>query len=176
MEYAVLGRPPDAPALDLDHREFAYAGKFVMTDTGKAVARADGELLGAVAFNADRSDATTAKLRYVTVREDQRGEGIGARLLRFTAEELATNEYETVAIAVNNPIAYRAAYRAGFAATGEQTGMAEILLEYAPEERSPETFRAGLDPFRDRDLPPEQRRCLEAMARGDVPPIVDCPE
>ena len=38
MEYVVLGWPSDGPTLRLDYRQFAYAGKFVMSNTGKAVA------------------------------------------------------------------------------------------------------------------------------------------
>jgi GNAT superfamily N-acetyltransferase len=37
MRPVVLGWPPDGPRLRLDHRRFAYAGKFVMSATGKAV-------------------------------------------------------------------------------------------------------------------------------------------
>ncbi|ERH03826.1 MAG: hypothetical protein J07HR59_00951, partial [Halorubrum sp. J07HR59] len=37
MEFTVLGWPPEAPTLRLDFRTFAYAGKFVMSTTGKAV-------------------------------------------------------------------------------------------------------------------------------------------
>ena len=37
MEFALLGWPEDGHSLRLDYREFAYAGKFVMTSTGKAV-------------------------------------------------------------------------------------------------------------------------------------------
>lgn len=176
MEYAVLGMPADGPTLDLDHREFAYAGKFVMSDTGKAVVRSGGEILGAVAFNEDRSDTSTAKIRYVTVRADRQGEGIGAQLLRFSAEKLQKRGYQAVVIAVNNPIAYRAAYRAGFGATGEQTGIAEVLLEYDPKERLEDEFHAGLQAFRDRDLPANQEACLRKMQDSDLPATVDAPE
>ncbi len=175
MEYLILGYPPEGPTLDLDHREFAYAGNFVMSNTGKAVARDGGEILGAVAFNTDYTEATTAKLRYVTVRTDRRGDGIGAQLLRFTAEELLERAYETVIIAVNNPIAYRACYRAGFTATGETAGMAETVLEYAPEIRCHESFFEGLDLFRDRDLPPEQESCLADLLERGPPPVADSP-
>ncbi|MUV90296.1 GNAT family N-acetyltransferase, partial [Halapricum sp. CBA1109] len=49
MEYALLGWADDGPTLRLDHERFAYAGKFVMSATGKAVARADGDVLAAAA-------------------------------------------------------------------------------------------------------------------------------
>ena len=86
MEWRLLGWPPDGPTLRLDHRRFSYAGKFVMTATGKAVlwnptAASDREyddaVLAAVAFNADRTAPETLWLRYVTVRDDRRGEASG---------------------------------------------------------------------------------------------------
>jgi GNAT superfamily N-acetyltransferase len=178
-------------SLDLDHERFAYAGKFVLSTTGKAVARAvDGAdagdrdeadasetaIVGATAFSADHDDDRTAKIRYVTVREDCRGEGIGPRLLRFTADALVRN-FETVTIAVNNPIAYEACYRAGFVSTGAETGIAELELRYAPAaDRSPERYRAGFEAFADRDLPDEQRAVLAAHASGDPPSVVAVPE
>lgn len=38
MRYAVLGDHHDGPTLLLDWEAFSYAGKFVMSNTGKAVA------------------------------------------------------------------------------------------------------------------------------------------
>ena len=95
VEFAALGGPDGGPALDLDHERFAYAGKFVVTSTGKAVARevdptdgpadsrapGDGEVLAATAFDLDRTDPSVVRIRYVTVRRDRRGDGLGARLL-----------------------------------------------------------------------------------------------
>ena len=87
----MLGWPPDGPTLRLDYRRFSYAGKFVMSNTGKAVVRDPGEtsdreyddaVLAAVAFNDDRTDSSTLWLRYVTVRNDRRGEGLGPQLCR----------------------------------------------------------------------------------------------
>jgi GNAT superfamily N-acetyltransferase len=150
MECAVRGWPDDDCALRLDHERFAYAGKFVMTGTGKTVACEDKELLGAVAFNRDRTDATTAWLRYVTVRTDRRGEGIGARLLDFTAERLLARDAERVQIAVNNPFAFEAAVKAGFAPTGDRTGLAEHVLA-RPADCDTESYRAGLAAVIDRD-------------------------
>ncbi|PSP20401.1 GNAT family N-acetyltransferase, partial [Halobacteriales archaeon QH_10_65_19] len=104
MRFEVRGDQQAGPTLDLNHRVFAYAGKFMMSGTGKSVATDQGEIVGAVAFSQDRSDTSAVRLRYVTVRDDRRGEGIGPRLLRFTAAEIGA-EYERVLIAVNNPIA-----------------------------------------------------------------------
>jgi GNAT superfamily N-acetyltransferase len=174
MEYEILGYPPDGPTLELDYREFAYAGKFVMSNTGKSVVRDSGEILGAIAFNADHDDAETGHLRYVTVREDRRGDGIGTRLLGYTAESLQDSRYETVLIAVNNPVAYRACYRAGFTYTGQEAGIAELVLQYDTEgDRDEQQYRAGLSVFKERDLPPDQQTVLELT---EIPPVVDVPK
>jgi len=187
VEFEVLGYPPDAPTLRLDHEQFAYAGKFVMSSTGKAVARDPGEnardgpdwaedgITGATSFSADHDDPDRVRIRYVTVREDRRGEGIGPRLLRFTADAL-TGRFEAVAIAVNNPIAYQAAYRAGFVWTGAETGMAELLLRYDPDGETPDRYRAGFDIFERRDLPDPHRAVIERNADGDPPPVVNVSE
>ncbi|WP_327051791.1 GNAT family N-acetyltransferase [Halomicrococcus gelatinilyticus] len=177
MEYTVLGWPADGPTLRLDHERFSYAGKFVMSNTGKAVARerdgtessarSDG-LVAAVAFNEDRTDAATAWLRYVTVRADRRGEGVGARLAAFAAERLHDRGYERVRIAVNNPFAFHALSKAGFGYTGERTGIAELVLE-RPGDRSTAAYQAGLDEFRDRDLSAAETSFLSAKA-GEAPP------
>ena len=198
MNFEVLGHPPDAPTVRLDHEQFAYAGKFVLSSTGTAVVRDPDEraeragsaaptagtefdgaqtgLVGATSFSADRGETGQVRIRYVTVREDRRGEGIGPRLLRFTADTLL-DRFDAVAIAVNNPIAYRACYCAGFAWTGEETGMAELLLRYDPgTDPDPDRYRAGFAVFADRDLPPPQRGVVERHADGTPPPPVDVPD
>ena len=193
VEFELLGHPPDAPTLRLDYEQFAYAGKFVLSGTGKAVVRDPKEragttptdpefeggetgLVGATSFSADRGAAGRVRIRYVTVRADRRGEGIGPRLLRFTAETLL-ERFDAVAIAVNNPIAYRACYRAGFVWTGEETGIAELLMRYAPDTRpDPERYRAGFAVFADRDLPDRHRSVVERHADGVPPSPVDTPE
>jgi GNAT superfamily N-acetyltransferase len=209
MEYAVLGWPEEGPQLRLDYREFSYAGKFVMSNTGKAVVRdpdaevsedaeigeatdpdsdpdpdpdldrdwiADDRIVAAVAFNEDRTDPTTAWLRYVTVRRDRRGAGLGARLARFATARLRERGYDRVRIAVNNPFAYHALYKAGFGYTGEQTGIAELILA-RPGERSPERYRDGLDAYREREgLASAERAFLSAKADSDPPDVVSVPE
>lgn len=186
MEFEVLGYPPDAPTLRLDHEQFAYAGKFVMSSTGKAVARDPGEhardgpdwaengIAGATSFSEDRDDPSRVRIRYVTVREDRRGEGIGPRLLRFSAERLR-EEYDTVEIAVNNPIAYEACYRAGFGYTGEQAGIAELRMAYDPGQADGERYRAGFAQFRERDLPPAHDAICDRYENSDPPAVVDKP-
>ncbi len=201
MEYVILGWPPDGPTLRLDHRRFAYAGKFVMSTTGKAVVRGtewedeaggdetdgdetDGDETGdterrresdgrptaapdgpacdtdigaAVAFNADRTDDRRLRLRYITVRSDLKGQRIGPRLAAFVVARAERQGYTRVAIAVNNPFAYEAMYRAGFEWTGRESGIAELVLERPAgtldgDRPDPDPYRAGLDRYRDRDL------------------------
>lgn len=168
MECRVLGDVDGGPAVELDHRAFAYAGKFVMTSTGKAIAREHDDIVAAVAFNRDRTDHTIAWLRYVSVRIDRRGEGIGPRLLDFAAGHLL-EAVERVKIGVNNPFAYQAAYKAGFAFTGEETGIAELVL-VRPGDRSPAGYRTGLRRFADRaELTPAERAFVGERRESDPP-------
>ena len=178
----LLGWPDDDPRLDLDHERFAYAGKFVTGRTGVAIARAardsDGneaerDVLAAVSFSPDRTDETTLRLRYVTVRKDRRGERLGPRLCAFVARRARTRGYDRVAIAVNNPFAFVALYRAGFGATGEQTGMAErVLVAPDPTDRDPAAYRKGLAAFAERDLPEAAQEFVERRRDGEPPVVV----
>jgi GNAT superfamily N-acetyltransferase len=168
MEFALVGWPDEGPTLDLDHRRFAYAGKFVMSTTGKAVAREAGAVVAAVAFNEDRTDAATAWLRYVTVSEDRRGEGVGPALAAFVTDRLRERGYEHVRIAVNNPFAYHALHKAGFGDTGETTGIAERVLEHPTPLDGPE-YREGMAAYRDRDLS-DAERAFVARRRDAGPP------
>ncbi|NHN48532.1 GNAT family N-acetyltransferase [Halostella sp. JP-L12] len=170
MEFEVLGWPPDGPTLDLDHREFSYAGKFVMSNTGKAVVRDGGSVVAAAAFNEDRTDDSVLWIRYITARQDRRGDGIGPRLADFVADAAADRGYDRVRIAVNNPFAYRALYKARFGYTGETTGIAEVVLE-RPGDPSEERYRAGLDEFRGRESLSESERALLADASGPPDPV-----
>jgi GNAT superfamily N-acetyltransferase len=184
MEYAVCGWPADEPTLRLDYHDFAYAGKFVMSSTGKAVVRDsqeategkwDNDVLAAVAFNADRTDADTLWLRYITVRADRRGEALGPRLAGFVAERALARGYERLSIAVNNPFAYEALYKAGFGYTGRETGLAELVLE-RPSDRSRSAYQAGLDVYRERDLTESEEEFLESRIGAEPPPVLDAPE
>ena len=183
MERLVLGWPSDGPTLRLDHRRFSYAGKFVMSNTGKAVVRDPGAatdreyddaVLAAVAFNEDRTDPATLWLRYVTVRHDRRGEGFGPRLCGLVVDRAADRGYGRLRIAVNNPFAYEALYRAGFGFTGETTGLAELVLERPaaePVDRPTAAYRRGLDRFRRRELSPEETAFLDRKAGAAPPPL-----
>jgi hypothetical protein len=173
MDVVVLGDADGGPSIRLDHEAFAYAGKFVMTNTGKALAREHGSVVGAAAFNRDRTDADVVWVRYVTVREGGRGDGTGAALLdRLGARMLSGGHpgaFSRVRIAVNNPFAYEAAYKAGFGYAGERTGLAELVLE-RPSDRDPDAYRTGIEAFGERsDLTGEERRFVSARRERDPP-------
>lgn len=174
MEYDLLGMPSEGPTLELDHEEFAYAGKFVMSRTGKAVIRDNGATIGATAFDADHADQSIGHIRYITVKRSRQGEGIGPRLLRFTAE-IMSEYFESTEIAVNNPIAYQACYRAGFRYTGQQTGLAELTLEYAPGRVVDEPYRQGMCVFESRDLPANQQAVVDRHITDSPPSVIDLP-
>ena len=173
MQHELLGWPAHGPTLRLDHERFAYAGKFVMSSTGKAVARDDGdELVAVVAFNEDRTDPDTLWLRYVTVRRDRRGEGIGPRLCAFARDRALDRGYDRLRIAVNNPFAYDALHRADFGFTGETTGLAELVLEYPAPRGGGKRYRTGLEHYADRELTVEERAFVEnRLERGQPEPI-----
>lgn len=184
MEYVVLGWPPDGPTLRLDYRRFAYAGKFVMSDTGKAVVRDpaaapsggeyDEDVLAAVSFSPDRETDDVLWLRYVTVRDDRRGEGLGPRLCRFVVERRRARGFGEVRIAVNNPFSYEALHRVGLGWTGAEAGLAELVLSTdAPRTR--ERYQAGLDAFRGRELSGAEESFLESKAGARPPALVPAP-
>ena len=173
MEFALCGWPEDDHPLRLDYRTFAYAGKFVMTSTGKAVVGDDG-VVAAAAFDADRTDPDTLCIRYITVRRDRQGEGLGPRLLRFVRERATERGYDRLTIGANNPFSYEAAYRAGFCFTGQEAGLAELTLEW-PGDRSTERYRAGLAVFRNRDLSEDEETFLDGKLDGEPPDVVETP-
>ncbi|GAA0729300.1 GNAT superfamily N-acetyltransferase [Halorubrum trapanicum] len=197
MEYALVCRPGEGETLRLDYRAFAYAGKFVVGGPGKSVIRTpdggpaapnwepdeplpdtvdpeafDEDVIAAVSFSPDRTDPDCCRLRYVTVHAARRGEGIGPRLIDETVSDLADDGFDRVKIAVNNPFAYEACHKCGFAYTGERTGLAELELERPtarPARVGPERYRDGMAAFRetDGDLSRAERRFVaERLERG----------
>lgn len=203
MEYAVVGGPGAGATLRLDYRAFAYAGKFVVGAPGKAVLRTpdgspavpewvpdeplpptveesefDDDVAAAISFSPDRTDPARCRLRYVTVHVARRGEGLGPRLVDRTVSRLAADGYDRVRIAVNNPFAYAALYKCGFAYTGDRTGIAELELERPASEPAAEAgpdgerYRAGLRAFRegDRDLDPREEGFIaDRIGEGGEP-------
>ena len=170
MNAVLLGWPSDEPKLELDYRRFSYAGKFVMTNTGKALIRENEEIRAVAAFNEDRTDSTTLWIRYITTHVEHRGKGLGTRLLEFVRKCAQERGYDRVRIAVNNPFAYEASYRAGFSYTGRETGLAELVLE-APGERSKERYQRGFDAFRGRDASDGERSFLDRKRDADPPTV-----
>ncbi len=174
MHVEVLGWPDDGVTLDLDHREFSYAGKFVMSRTGKAVVTHDGDYLAAVSFSEDRTDADGMWIRYITVRRDLRGAGIGSRCGTALRHRFERAGYETVRVAVNNPYAFEAMSRAGFGFTGETTGIEALRLASTvpPEKR----YQAALSQFDGRrDLEHGEREFLERARQRGPPSIIEPP-
>jgi GNAT superfamily N-acetyltransferase len=176
--------------LRLDHRQFAYAGKFVRSDAGIAVAVADdvalasvatdgtdyADVLGAVVFDEDRTDPAVLRIRYVTVRQDRRGEGIGSRLLAAVATAGHGRGYGVVRIAVNNVFAYEASYRAGFGWTGRETGIAELVCDRPdPTARDRDRYRAGLSLLGDRAGGDPAASFVASHLEEGPPPVVDAP-
>jgi GNAT superfamily N-acetyltransferase len=158
-EHELLG---SEATLELDEDRFAYAGKFRVSG-GKAVTRERDEIVAALSFSHDRADSEAVRVRYFAVRVDRRGKGIGSELLDYVAERLL-ERYDRVRISVNNPFSYVAARKAGFGWTGDETGIAEILME-RPCETDVERHEEALRIFAERDLSAEEeayvRRKLE---------------
>ena len=184
MEFALLGWAEAEPTLRLDYRRFSYAGKFVTGGTGVAVIRGDAaeratetvdtdpesvaslpedveasdfadDILAAIAFSPDRTDPSTLKIRYLTVRDDLRGDGqqLCPQLVAFLTAKAAAAGYDRIAIAVNNAFSYHALYKAGFTYTDRETGLAELVLDRPiaePAVASQSGYQRGLDVFRDR--------------------------
>jgi GNAT superfamily N-acetyltransferase len=197
MEFALLGWPPEGPTLRLDYRRFSYAGKFVMSTTGKAVVRDgdaaaslapieadtpdaldpsvfDDSVLAAAAFNEDRTDPGVLWVRYVTVARERRGEGLGPRLVAFVADRAEERGYRRLRIAVNNAFSYEAMYKAGFVYTGRETGLAELVLE-RPGQRDRASYQCGLDVFRERDVSGPEATFLAEHEGADPPALVEAP-
>ncbi|WP_280536545.1 GNAT family N-acetyltransferase [Halopenitus sp. POP-27] len=144
------------------------------------------DVVAAVAFNRDRTDPSTLWIRYVSVHTARRGEGLGPRLVADLVRcvrdrestdggtgDGRTDTIDRIRIGVNNPFAYEALYKVGFAFTGRETGVAELVLERpidAPADRDRETYRAGLDVYRDRDRGEPEASFLDERVDGEGPP------
>lgn len=170
FRYEFLGWPDDDPTIDISHERFAYAGKFILPDTGKAIVRSSQlgshSIKGAVAFNDDRGVPDAARVRYITVSESARGRRLGPKLALFIQDQIIGQQYSLVRIAVNNPIAYEAMYRAGFYYTGETRQLNEVVLSTSAS-RSTSKYKTGLQTFDKDDLPDRQAKLIDrGMDRG----------
>jgi len=113
------------------------------------------DILAAIAFSPDRTDPSTLKIRYLTVRDDRRGDGsqLGPKLVAFLTSRAAAAGYDRITIAVNNAFSYHALYKAGFTYTDRETGLAELVLDRPisePAVASQSGYQNGLDLFRER--------------------------
>jgi hypothetical protein len=114
------------------------------------------DILAAIAFSPDRTEPSTLKIRYLTVRDDLRGDGqqLGPQLVAFLTSKAAAAGYDRIAIAVNNAFSYHALYKAGFTYTDRETGLAELVLDRPigePAVASQSGYQRGLDVFRERE-------------------------
>ena len=175
MEFELLGWSDEGTIIALDHQEFSYAGKFRMSASGKAVLREHGTILAAASFSADRSDEKNVWIRYLTVKTDRTGERLGSRLAATLQCWLLDKQYECVSIAVNNPFAYVACYRAGFAWTGNETGIAELVLSHTAP-RSISAYQEGLNRFSDkRTLTDAELSYVEKWSKIGQPDRISVP-
>lgn len=169
LEYRIHGWPGSGCTLNLSEADFSYAGQFVRSTTGKAVACRGDTVFGACSFTPDRGVEAGLRIRYITVHEDYRGNRIGPALASFLVDKVTERDYEVVRIAVNNPAAYVSMYRAGFAYTGETRDLGEVILEAPATDRKLEPYRRGLETFSDRELPETQE---SLCTRTDAVPAV----
>ena len=134
----------------------------------------DHSVLAALSFSADRTDDTTLCYRYVSVRSDKRGSGLGPRLAASLTPHAVDRGYDRLRIAVNNPFAYEAMYRAGFAWTGRETGIAELVLERPaeiPATTTYEQYQSGLTEYRKRDYDDPESTFLANRQETDPPAL-----
>ncbi len=151
MEFVVMGGLYGGPPVVLEEEKFSYAGKFMMKDTGKIVCKIEDEIVAAASFNFDRNDKKIAWVRYISVRKDKRLKGIGHSLIIYVTEKIIGEFPDCVRVAVNNPIAYNAFYKAGFEYTGDEVGLCELILEY-PKNQTDRMYGKGAKIFECRNI------------------------
>jgi hypothetical protein len=170
----------DAPAVDSDDETATNTDPESMASLPDGVAEsefADG-VLAAITFSPDRSDSSTLKIRYLTVRDDLRGDGkqLGPQLVAFLTSKAAVANYDRIAIAVNNAFSYHALYKAGFTYTDRETGLAELVLDRPigePAVASQSGYQRGLDVFREREgLSTAETEFLDAYDDADPPSLL----
>jgi len=152
--------PPvdDVPAAENDDEIAADTDSESLASLPDGVEEGDfvDGVLAAITFSPDRTDPSTLKIRYLTVRDDLRGDGqqLGPQLVAFLTARAAAAGYDRIAIAVNNAFSYHALYKAGFTYTDRETGLAELVLDRPigePAIASQSGYQRGLDVFRERD-------------------------
>ena len=170
----------DAPAVDSDDETATNTDSEPVASLPDGVAESEfaDEVLAAITFSPDRTDSSTLKIRYLTVRDDLRGDGkqLGPQLVAFLISKAAAANYDRIAIAVNNAFSYHALYKAGFTYTDRETGLAELVLDRPigePAVASQSGYQRGLDVFREREgLSTAETEFLDAYDDADPPSLL----
>jgi hypothetical protein len=183
---AVIRGKPDDSATKIDDANAGNSSTDAETDPKSVAPLPDGvaesdfvdNILAAIAFSPDRTDRSTLKIRYLTVRDDLRGDGqqLGPRLVVFLTSKAATAGYDRIAIAVNNAFSYHALYKAGFSYTDRETGLAELMLDRPIDKSavaSQSGYQRGLDVFREREgLSTAETEFLAAYDDAEPPALL----
>jgi hypothetical protein len=174
------GATDDARAVESDNKPAIDTESESLSSLPDGIEESDfvDNILAAIAFSPDRTDRSTLKIRYLTVRDDLRGDGqqLGPRLVAFLISKAATAGYDRIAIAVNNAFSYHALYKAGFSYTDRETGLAELMLDRPidkPAVASQSGYQRGLDVFREREgLSTAETEFLAAYDDAEPPALL----
>ncbi|ERH07624.1 MAG: hypothetical protein J07HN4v3_03270 [Halonotius sp. J07HN4] len=174
------GATDDARAVESDNKPAIDTESESLSSLPDGIEESDfvDNILAAIAFSPDRTDRSTLKIRYLTVRDDLRGDGqqLGPRLVAFLTSKAATAGYDRIAIAVNNAFSYHALYKAGFSYTDRETGLAELMLDRPidkPAVASQSGYQRGLDVFREREgLSTAETEFLAAYDDAEPPSLL----
>ena len=123
-------------------------------------------------MDSDHGARDAAELPWVIVNPTS-GSGDHAEAIR---ERAAERGYERVRIAVNNAYSYEALHKGGFAWTGRETGIAELVLERPADQPAvvdPDAYREGLATIVARGDVGDDERAFAERKRERGPPAVD---
>lgn len=156
--FSITSRPGESDALDLDHETMPYAGKFGMESTGTAILEEGDDIVAALSFSPDRTDALCCRIRYLSVSREHQGTGLVGRLVEAFMEWALGDGYRTIKITIINPFAVVALDRLGFGYTGTVGPSGGVELRYPSEDvESVESALATLD---ERSLAEEHHRYI----------------
>lgn len=156
--FEVTSHPGETGTVDLDHASFPFAGKFGRTSTGTAVAGEADEIVAALAFSPDRTDASRCRIRYLAVRRDRQAEGLGSWLIGRFLAWVHRAEFDSVCIAVDSPFAAVAVARAGFVFTGELGPRGAVVM--CDSSPASDGLERALERLAERPLTDEQERYI----------------
>lgn len=136
MDVVHASAPGDDPDVELDHGRFPYAGKLTTRDVGLILGRDRGEVVAAASYSIDRTDEDRCVIRYIAVRRDRQGEGLGTELLAATPGILFDRRFDSIKMAARSPYALVAAVRAGFCVIEERAPDGSPFVSYPPTTAS----------------------------------------